>query len=179
MKNEAKIMGYITNLGKYNEGKLIGEWVEFPITEEDAAAVLARIGISDQPDENGRYYEEYFFSDWDANFSGVVYELSEYISITEANEIAESLEAYSVELAEAVIEAYSLDGLLKSEPEDYVLYEASNAEELGEMIAENTGDMDRIPSDLLSYFDFEAYGEQYAFDCNGDFCSNGFIECLR
>lgn len=26
---------YLTNLGKYNEGYLIGEWVELPITEDE------------------------------------------------------------------------------------------------------------------------------------------------
>ena len=24
---------YITNLGKYNEGFLVGEWVKFPVTD--------------------------------------------------------------------------------------------------------------------------------------------------
>ena len=26
---------FITNLGKYNEGALVGEWVKFPTTAED------------------------------------------------------------------------------------------------------------------------------------------------
>lgn len=25
---------YLTNLGKYNEGQLVGEWVELPVIEE-------------------------------------------------------------------------------------------------------------------------------------------------
>ena len=33
------LKGYIANLGKYNEGFLIGEWVEFPISEEELEAV--------------------------------------------------------------------------------------------------------------------------------------------
>ena len=28
------IKGFITNLGKYNEGELIGEWIDFPIDED-------------------------------------------------------------------------------------------------------------------------------------------------
>lgn len=44
---------YLTNLGKYNEGQLIGEWVELPCTDEELEAVKERIGISDEPDENG------------------------------------------------------------------------------------------------------------------------------
>lgn len=37
---------FITNLGKYNEGYLIGEWVKFPVTNEELQAVFQRIGIT-------------------------------------------------------------------------------------------------------------------------------------
>lgn len=49
---------YLTNLGKYNEGFLIGEWVSLPISNEDIKNVLKRIKISNKPDANGNYYEE-------------------------------------------------------------------------------------------------------------------------
>ena len=30
---------FVTNLGKYNEGELVGEWVKFPTTEEEMQKV--------------------------------------------------------------------------------------------------------------------------------------------
>ena len=33
---------FITNLGKYNEGELVGEWVKFPTTAEELKEVLDR-----------------------------------------------------------------------------------------------------------------------------------------
>lgn len=39
---------YITNLGKYNEGELIGEWAEFPVNEEELEEILDRIGINEE-----------------------------------------------------------------------------------------------------------------------------------
>lgn len=38
---------FVTNLGKYNEGELVGEWVHFPTTEEEMKKVLRadRIGF--------------------------------------------------------------------------------------------------------------------------------------
>ena len=54
-----EIRGYITNLGKYNEGQLVGEWIDFPIAENELKDTLQRIGINEQ-------YEEYFFTDWDS-----------------------------------------------------------------------------------------------------------------
>ena len=43
---------FVTNLGKYNEGMLVGEWVKFPTTEEEMQKVFERIGIGKQ-DEFG------------------------------------------------------------------------------------------------------------------------------
>lgn len=40
---------YIANLGKYNEGYLVGAWFSFPIDEED---VKEKIGLNEN-------YEEY------------------------------------------------------------------------------------------------------------------------
>ena len=58
---------YIANLGKYNEGELVGDWFSFPIDEEDVAE---RIGLNST-------YEEYAVHDTD-NFP---IEIGEYISI--------------------------------------------------------------------------------------------------
>ena len=46
---------FVTNLGKYNEGELVGEWVHFPTTEEEMKKVFERIGIGSK-DEFGQVY---------------------------------------------------------------------------------------------------------------------------
>lgn len=55
---------FVTNLGKYNEGMLVGEWVKLPTTEEEMQKVFERIGIGKQ-DEFGQPYEEWFITDYD------------------------------------------------------------------------------------------------------------------
>ena len=55
---------FITNLGKYNEGELVGEWVKFPTTAEELKEVFKRIGIG-QRDDFGQPYEEWFITDYD------------------------------------------------------------------------------------------------------------------
>ena len=42
---------FITNLGKYNEGELVGEWVKFPTTAEELKEVFKRTSAS--PMRNG------------------------------------------------------------------------------------------------------------------------------
>ena len=48
---------FITNLGKYNEGALVGEWVKFPTTAEELQKVFERIGIGSK-DDFGHPYEK-------------------------------------------------------------------------------------------------------------------------
>ena len=48
---------FITNLGKYNEGELVGEWVKFPTTAEELKEVFKHIGIG-QKDDFGQPYAE-------------------------------------------------------------------------------------------------------------------------
>ena len=40
---------FVTNLGKYNEGELVGEWVHFPTTEEEMKKVFCLLYTSPSP----------------------------------------------------------------------------------------------------------------------------------
>ena len=55
---------YITNLGKYNEGELVGETLKFPTTTEEVQALLKRIGV------DGVRYEEFFITSFDGDVLG-------------------------------------------------------------------------------------------------------------
>lgn len=176
-RNNTTISGYITNLGKYNDGFLIGEWIDFPISKEDLAAVLERIGISSEPDEYGRYYEEYFFTDWDSNISGITANLGEYISIREVNEIAEKIEEYG-DLAAAIVEVFGIDDLMNGDPDDYMLWSAEDEDDLGRAVADVCGVTYELPEHLRYYFDFAAYGRDYAMETNGGWCDAGYIEYI-
>ena len=72
---------FITNLGKYNEGYLIGEWVKFPVTNEELQAVFQRIGIN-------RRYEEWFITEYECPDSSIYDLLGEYESLSELNYLA-------------------------------------------------------------------------------------------
>ena len=65
---------YITNLGKYNEGELVGDWFEPPIDYDEMAE---RIGLNE-------FYEEYAIHDYELPF-----EIDEYTPIEEVNRLCE------------------------------------------------------------------------------------------
>lgn len=82
---------FITNLGKYNEGELVGEWVKFPTTSEELQKVFERIGIGSK-DDFGNPYEEWFISDYDCYVDGLYEKLGEYENLDELNYLASKLD---------------------------------------------------------------------------------------
>ena len=76
---------YITNLGKYAEGQLVGETLKFPATTEEVQALLKRIGV------DGVRYEEIFITSFDGDVLGLYDHLGEYESIDELNHLAHLL----------------------------------------------------------------------------------------
>ena len=94
---------YISNLGKYVEGFLVGEWVELPVPTEELDEVLKRIGINEE-------YEEFFLTDWESEIYGLTKVIGEYSNIYKLNELAETIEAldsYDIKKLEAVLEYQS------------------------------------------------------------------------
>ena len=87
---EEKLKAYVTNLGKYNEGQLIGEWVSFPVKMEEYQKVLERIGI-------GPEYEETFITDYESSIYGLVDNLGAYEDIESLNYLAGKLEGLEPE----------------------------------------------------------------------------------
>ena len=68
---------YITNLGKYNEGELVGETLKFPTTKEEVQGLLKRIGV------DGVRYEEFFITSFDGDVLGLYDYLTEYENLDE------------------------------------------------------------------------------------------------
>ena len=129
---------FLTNLGKYNEGLLVGRWVELPCY--DLEAELEAIGVGAVP------YEEYFITDYESDF-GI--EVGEYDNIDELNELAEELEALD-ECEQEAVKAY-----IELESND--VREAMNAVNKGRCAFYSNTDLDTLPDISLRYFDWEAY----------------------
>ena len=159
------LRGFITNLGKYNEGELIGEWIEFPIDEDDLEETLERIGI------DGENYEEYFFTDYETDIIPKL-DISEYENIDNLNEFGEllqNIESYQEDLVNAIVYEYdSFDYILEllQNIDDQELIDVDNDEDLGYYIIDNIyGGVEQLDRNTLErYFDYEGYGADVAND---------------
>lgn len=161
----ATLRGYLTNLGKYNEGDLVGEWVTLPMDDDEFEAVCKRIGISDKPDEDGVYYDEYFWTDWECDIPEVCDTLGEYLNIDEANEIGEKVESVdNVDAFAAALEILgSVDEAFEHVDEMVFIGDGYDADRvIGEHYASEIGSFD--DETLERYFDYESFGRDIRLD---------------
>ncbi len=166
---------YITNLGKYNEGELVGETLKFPTSPQEVQALLKHIGV------DGIRYEEFFITSFDGDVLGLYDYLSEYENLDELNHLAcllSELDQGELEKFEAALNI----GTHTSSVADIInlvqnldcfeFYpDIETEEDLGRYWAEDLP----IPAELKDYFDYEAYGRDVSINEGGHFAPGGYI----
>ena len=174
---------FITNLGKYNEGALVGEWVKFPTTAEELKKVFERIGIGAK-DDFGQTYEEWFITDYDCYVDGLYDLLGEYANLDELNYLASKLDDMSqdeYERFQAAMEIGDHTGSIQelinlTENLDcYDVYpDIHDHDDLGRYYIEELDAM-QVPKHLRNYIDYEAYGRDIALEESGQFTDLGYV----
>ena len=174
---------FITNLGKYNEGALVGEWVKFPTTAEELKKVFERIGIGAK-DDFGQTYEEWFITDYDCYVDGLYDLLGEYANLDELNYLASKLDDMSqdeYERFQAAMEIGDHTGSIQelinlTENLDcYDIYpDIHDHDDLGRYYIEELDAM-QVPEHLRNYIDYEAYGRDIALEESGQFTDLGYV----
>ena len=169
---------FLTNLGKYNEGELVGEWVDLPTTRDEMKVVFNRLSIGKSP------YEEYFITDYESEtITGLTEMLGEYENLDELNYLAsrlDELDTYDTSVFEAAIEAgiprdiADLIDLTNNLDDLILLTDVNDDEDLGYYYADELGCIE-IPENIKCYFDYEAYGRDIRLEGDGTFTMNGFL----
>lgn len=170
---------FITNLGRYNEGELLGEWLVLPCSRDKLSNTLKNIGIN-------KCYEEWFITDYSCELSCVCNVISEYSSVDSLNRLAErlqELEIWELEKLEAIAEymgANEVNELLNLtyNLDCFSVYNAvTTKEELGEYYFYELSAIE-IPESLIFYFDFESYGRDIELGGIGMFTQYGFVDAI-
>lgn len=160
---------FITNLGKYNEGYLVGEWIALPADKEAVQALFDRIGINEE-------YEEYFITDYETDLP---MEIGEYENVFSLNDMAGELSEltdYELKKYKAILEAgfWHNHKDIIDHLDDYNLSEdITNCTEYAEMLID---DNSNIPEDIKGYINYEAYGNDMTSGIDGAFTEYGWIE---
>ncbi|MFR7475485.1 antirestriction protein ArdA [Frisingicoccus sp.] len=183
MCNEKAFSAFITNLGKYTEGQLIGKWVDFPTTEKELKKVLQEIGI------DRIHYEEVFITDYESKIAGLTDCLGQYENLSMLNFLAykilesdcstEQLEAL-LELGESTGSIEELITLLDN-TDCFMMYEdIQNDFDLGYYFIHETGMLQELSATgnvLANYIDYEAFGRDIRLEEGGIYTENYYV-CL-
>lgn len=171
---------FITNLGKYNEGELCGEWLTLPTTPEAVNAVFKRIGL------DGTCYEEYFLTDYESTIEGIIPYIGEYSNLNELNYLASRLESLSrdditlyeaiVEMGEGVTSITDLINLCDNLECYHCLTNVHDEHAVGYYWVEESGCYDLTSLGYLAnYIDYAQYGHDVVLEQGGFFSSQGYV----
>ena len=174
---------FITNLGKYNEGELVGKWVKFPTTHEELQKVFERIGIGSE-DDFGHPYEEWFITDYDCYVGNLYDKLGEYENLDELNYLASKLDDMSrdeynqfmaaMEVSDHTGSIQELINLTENLDCYDVYPDIEDHDDLGRYYIDELEDME-VPDHLRNYIDYEAYGRDIALSEGGEFTEFGYV----
>ncbi len=176
MMDDLYLNVYLTNLGKYNEGELLGKWVGVT-TDTDWKEELKSIGVADNTE-----YEEYFITDIESNFG---LHVNEYTSLQELNEIAEKIEEINNENLQiefqSILESLGYDSFEEAyniciDGNYWYCDNVFTDEDLGQYIVDEGLFGIEIPEKLTYYIDHKAIGRDTRINNGGCFVTNGYIE---
>jgi len=158
MSNDLNMKIYLTNLGAYNSGKLLGKWVDLP--SYDIQAEIDEVVAMGDPEYDG---DEWFITDYDAPF-----DIDEYADVYKLNELAEefeNLEDYDISKVLFLKDTlgYALEYALENF-EDVIFYPDMSMKEVAEDEVEN-GLFGDVPEKLEPYIDYEAIA--YSLESEG------------
>ena len=175
---EPILSGYLSNLGKYTEGRPAGEWVTFPTTAEHLKEVFDRIGI------DFKHYEEWHFTEFQSPIPGLTEHLSEYSHPDELNYLGKLLEMQFDDDREKFIAAIeygdhadSLQDIinLAQNLDCYWLYPSVHSEEeYGRYLVDELEEPE-LPEEAKKYFMYEEYGRDASINDDGMFTEKGYI----
>ena len=186
---------WIGNLGKYNEGELVGEWLSLPVTDkelenflrEKVRLQLTQKEVDESLTKNGVCYEEYMINDYETD---IPIKISEYSNLNMLNLLAKASERVTnMEAVEAYIECENTDDIeeiinimLQEDRIPYYTYGIENdtlskEEKYGMQKAEMMGLTELLQKhNIENYFDYEAYGNEDDLSGYVELFDEGYID---
>ena len=175
---ETILSGYLSNLGKYTEGRPAGEWVSFPTTAEHLKEAFDRIGI------DFKNYGEWYFTEFQSSVPGLTTHLNEFSHPDELNYLSELLKMQFDDDREKFVAAMEygdhtrdLQDIinLAQNLDCYWLYPSIQCEEdYGHYLIEELDELE-LPEEAKKYFMYEEYGRDAAINDGGSFTEQGYI----
>jgi antirestriction protein len=149
---------YVANLGAYNEGRLVGEWIKLEdgVTADDIneriQSMLSRTGG-----------EEYAVHD----YHNMPSSLGEWPDMEKVAEVAQAIHDHGYEVVRAYIDCFDEGSLDQLEERFQGIH--SNEEDFAYELVRDCYDLEKMMGSLAYYFDYEAFARDLFM---GDYVSS-------
>ena len=178
MEEFTYLEAYVSNLGKYAEGRPAGEWVRFPTSAEQMKEVFERIGI------DGANYEAWHITEYRSDIPGLAQLLGEHEHLDELNYLGELLKmqydddrekfSAALVLGDHAGSVKDLINLAQNLDCYWIYPTVRNEEEYGYYLIDELDELE-LPEEARKYFMYEDYGRDASINDGGRFTEQGYI----
>jgi antirestriction protein len=162
---------FITDLEAYNNGYLVGKWIELPLASSELSEVISEVLTEGEAISKTNRHEELFITDYEADII-----IDEHDDIYKLNKLAEILEELtSDDLLKLKLLSHVgynerevlLNGLDCYDTEIYDYSNDTSFTDVYELLAYDfvqEGLFGAIPSNIENYIDYSAIGRDLSYD---------------
>lgn len=165
---------YITDLGAYNQGHLIGEHISLPMDEDDLKSKIDEILSIGEKACGDTEHEEIFITDYECDFM----EIGEYDDPYKLNEIAQKMERMNdhfKKMTKFLLSNNLVSNLNEAieEAENVIIHENSTMEDIAYEFVNECYDIDSLAPIISNNIDYKSIArdmeiEGRYFEVDGD-----------
>lgn len=151
---------FITDLEAYNNGHLVGSWIELPMDRDLLAeSIENELQRGKQICESEHNHEEYFITDFECDYM----DIEEYSPISKYNDIAKDMEALE-EKEKTAVKLMLKNNIVNNicsaieNIDNLICTGETKMEDIAYNYVNECGLLETMPENLQSYFDYQALG---------------------
>ena len=162
---------FITDLQAYNEGHLVGKWIELPLTAFELAQALSEVLSEGESVSGTDNHEEHFITDYEWQEHEFFSTIDEYEDIYKLNKKLQAIAEVETEKHKAI--AFLLtEGLATDvkdaidKADDVTIHENQSMSDLAYDLMQECYNADALPSIIANHIDYEGIGRDLEMDGN-------------